>query len=324
MIACGVCYSDLHAVDGDWNPGPTIPLIPGHEVVGRVVSFGTGVDRFDVGDLVGVPWLFTACGQCELCLAGMETICSGAEATGYSQPGGYAEFMVADADFVAALPSTIDPAQVAPVLCAGVTTYRGLKRSGTRPGQWVAIIGIGGLGHLAVQYAPAMGMRVVAVDVSSDKLDLARSLGAEVTIDAVDADPVGAVRTATGGVHGAVVCAVASAAFEQAVGMLRPAGTAVFIGMPGGAGDEIRMSIASMVNQELTVRGSNVGTRFDLQEAVDFAVRGLVTTTIRTDVLDNINDILDEMRAGRIVGRVVLRLEEFAHDGHRVPPNSNG
>jgi propanol-preferring alcohol dehydrogenase len=178
VIACGVCHSDVHAVDGDWDPISAMPLIPGHEVTGRVAALGAGVDGFAIGDLVGVPWMYSACGRCEWCLTGMETICPTAEATGYTKAGGYAEFMVAAADFVARLPETVDPVAIAPILCAGVTTYRGLKRTGGRPGQWIAIIGIGGLGHLAVQYAVAMGMRVVAVDVSTDKLDLALSHGA--------------------------------------------------------------------------------------------------------------------------------------------------
>ncbi len=180
VIACGVCHSDLHAVDGDWDPPPTLPLIPGHEVTGRVVGVGLGVDEFPVGSLVGVPWMYSSCGRCEVCLAGMETICPVTESTGYSKPGGYAEYLVAPAAFVATLPETVDPVAIAPILCAGVTTYRGLKRTGARPGQWVAIVGIGGLGHLAVQYAVAMGLRVVAVDVAADKLELARSQGASV------------------------------------------------------------------------------------------------------------------------------------------------
>ncbi len=308
VIACGVCHSDLHAVDGDWTPPPVLPLIPGHEVTGRVVELGAGVADPVVGALVGVPWMYSSCGRCEWCLAGMETICPTTESTGYTKAGGYAEYLVAPAAFVATLPHTADPVAIAPVLCAGVTTYRGLKRTGARPGQRVAIIGIGGLGHLAVQYAVAMGLRVVAVDVSADKLDLARSLGAELAIDAGTGDPVDLVHRAVGGVHGAVVAAVATSAFEQAVAMLRPAGTAVYLGMPGGPADEMRMSIASLISGELTVRGSNVGTRLDLQEAVDFAVNGLVTATVRRARLPEINDVLAEMRGGGLVGRVVLTM----------------
>ena len=306
VTACGVCHSDVHAIDGDWSPPPTLPLIPGHEIAGHVAAVGDGVTWLVVGDAVGVPWLYSACGTCEYCLAGMETICQVAEATGYSKSGGYAEYVIADAAFVVALPDGVDHIAVAPILCAGVTTYRDLKRSGARAGQWLAVVGIGGLGHLAVQYAVAMGLRVVAVDVGDDKLSLARSLGAEVTVNAAQVDAVAAVHEVVGGAHASIVTAVASVAFEQAVEMLRPGGTAIYIGLPGGEADTIRTSIASLTNFERTVRGSNVGTRVDLAEAVDFAARGAVAATVRAITLDQVGEVLDEMRAGRVVGRVVI------------------
>lgn len=308
VIACGVCHSDLHAIDGDWTPGPVLPLIPGHEVAGVVAKTGPGVTGFAEGDAVGVPWMYSACGTCEFCLAGMETICPKGEATGYTKPGGYAEYMIADAAYVGRLPKGTDPYAIAPILCAGVTTYRGLKRSAARPGQWVAILGIGGLGHIALQYARAMGLRVAAVDVSSEKLELARSLGAEVTVNAAEVDPVAAIHSQIGGAHVSVVTAVAPQAFEQAVRLLRPAGTAVYIGLPGGKSDEIRTSISAVINWELTIRGSNVGTRQDMEEAIAFAARGLVSAHIRTVPLEEINEVLGDMRRGKIVGRVVLRL----------------
>ncbi len=179
VTACGVCHSDLHAVEGDWTPLPNLPLIPGHEVTGHVAAVGAGVTHFREGDRIGVPWMYSACGHCEFCLSGMETICRSAEATGYTKPGGYAEYMIADAAFCGHIPETADLYEIAPILCAGVTTYRGLKRTGARPGQWMTVMGVGGLGHIAVQYAKAMGLRVAAVDVTEDKLDLAKSLGAE-------------------------------------------------------------------------------------------------------------------------------------------------
>ena len=255
-----------------------------------------------------MPWLYSACGQCEFCLAGMETICKAAEATGYTKPGGYAEYMVAPAAFVGRLPEGTNPYAMAPILCAGVTTYRGLKRTGARPGQWVAVVGIGGLGHIAIQYARAMGLRVAAVDVSAEKLELAKKLGAELVVNGAETDPVAVIQDKIGGTHAAVVTAVAARAFEQAVLMLRPGGTVAYIGLPGGKSDEIRASISSIVNLELSVSGSNVGTRQDLNEAVAFAANGLVKATIRTVQLEDINDVLDEMRKGKIVGRVVLKL----------------
>lgn len=312
VAACGVCHSDLHAIEGDWSPLPNLPLTPGHEVAGHVVAVGPGVEGLAMGDAVGVPWMYSSCGSCEFCLAGMETICKSGEATGYSKPGGYAEYMVAPAAFVGRLPTDADFFELAPILCAGVTTYRGLKRTQARPGQWVAILGIGGLGHIAVQYARAMGLRVAAVDVAPDKLALAKSLGAEVLINGAEEDAVAAVQSKIGGAHAAVVTAVASKAFEQAILMLRPAGTVAYIGLPGGKSDEIRTSISAITNWELSIRGSNVGTRADLREALDFATNGLVRATIRKAPLSQINTIFDEMRQGKIVGRVVLDLSNGA------------
>ncbi len=309
VTACGVCHSDLHAVDGDWTPPPTLPLIPGHEVTGRVSAIGDGVTDFKIGDYVGVPWLYSSCGSCEFCLGGMETICKCAESTGYTKPGGYAEYMVAPAAFVGRIPEGIDPYAMAPILCAGVTTYRGLKRTGARPGQWVAIVGIGGLGHIAIQYARAMGLRVAAVDVSEEKLALARSHGAELVFNGAETDPVAAIQEQLGGVHAAIVTAAATKAFEQAVFMLRPGGTVAYIGLPGGKSDEIRTSISAIANWELNIRGSNVGTRQDLNEAVAFAANGLVKATIQTAPLEDINMILDDMRKGKIVGRTVLAID---------------
>lgn len=306
IVACGVCHSDLHAVDGDWTPGPELPLIPGHEVTGHVAALGEGVTDFALGDAVGVPWMWSACGTCEWCLAGMETICPKGKSTGYGVPGGYAEYMLAPAAFVARLPADADLHAIAPILCAGVTTYRGLKRSGARAGQWVAVLGVGGLGHVAVQYAVAMGFQVVAIDVADDKLALAKSLGARITVNGAAEDPVAALKEQIGGVHAAVVTAVATRAFEQAVQILRPGGTAVYIGIPGGKADEVRASIYAIAGGELTIRGSNVGTRQDLNEAVAFALRGQVAAHIERQPLSAANEVLDRMRQGKLVGRVVL------------------
>jgi propanol-preferring alcohol dehydrogenase len=308
VAACGVCHSDLHAIDGDWTPPPALPLIPGHEVAGHVAELGAGVTGFRKGEAVGVPWMWSACGTCRFCLAGMETICKSGEATGYTKPGGYAEYMLAKADFVAKLPKRADLNAIAPILCAGVTTYRGLKRTGAKPGDWVAIIGIGGLGHIAVQYAKAMGMQVAAVDIDPKKLALAKKLGASFLVNAREQDPIAAIQAKLGGVQGAVVTAVATQAFEQAIGMLSPAGTVAYIGLPGGKADQIRASISGIVNWELSVRGSNVGTRLDLDEAVAFALRGEVAAKIETAPLSQAMTVLNRMRRGRIVGRVVLTI----------------
>lgn len=308
VTACGVCHSDVHAVDGDWTPGPVLPLIPGHEVAGHVAGLGAGVTGFKIGDAVGVPWMYSACGTCELCLAGHETICLRGEATGYSKPGGFAEYLVVPAAFVGRLPKRADLHALAPILCAGVTTYRGLKRTEARPGEWVSVIGIGGLGHVAVQYARAMGLRVAAIDIDEGKLRLARRLGAELSVNAAREDAAAVLKRRIGGSHAAVVTAVSPKAFELAVQVLRPQGTCVYIGLPGGAADIIRTSIYVIVAGELTVRGSAVGTRLDLAEAIAFAARGQVAARIERQPLSAVNQVLGRLRRGAVLGRVVLEI----------------
>lgn len=307
--ACGVCHSDVHALDGDWTPGPVLPLTPGHEVTGHVAALGPGVKDLVPGATVGVPWMWSACGRCEWCLAGMETICPSGQATGYSKPGGFAEYLVAPAAFVARLPDDADLAAVAPLLCAGVTTYRGLKRSGARAGQWLAVLGVGGLGHIALQYGKAMGLKVAALDTAPEKLELARALGADLALEAGAADAVKSLKTATGGgVHAALVTATARPAFEQAIALLRPAGTAVFLGLPGGGDDQIRASITAIAGRELTIRGSSIGTRQDLDEAVAFALQAGVAARIERLPLAEAAAALDRLRAGSVSGRLVLEV----------------
>jgi len=301
--ACGVCHTDLHAAEGDWPVKPKPPFIPGHEGVGHVAAIGPGVGHVKEGDRVGIPWLHTACGHCEHCLGGWETLCERQQNTGYSVNGGFAEYALADADYVGRLPDGLGFVEIAPVLCAGVTVYKGLKVTDTRPGNWVVISGIGGLGHMAVQYAKAMGLNVAAVDVDDAKLALARRLGAAVTVNAKTADPVAYLKAEIGGAHGVLVTAVSPKAFEQAIGMVRRGGTVSLNGLPPG---QFPLDIFGMVLNGVTVRGSIVGTRLDLQESLDFAAQGKVRATVSTDRLENINDVFARMRRGAIEGRVVL------------------
>jgi propanol-preferring alcohol dehydrogenase len=301
--ACGVCHTDLHAAEGDWPVKPKPPFIPGHEGVGQVAAVGSGVSHVKEGDRVGVPWLHTACGHCEHCLAGWETLCEQQQNTGYSVNGGFAEYALADADYVGRLPDGVGFVEIAPVLCAGVTVYKGLKVTDTRPGNWVVISGIGGLGHMAVQYARAMGLNVAAVDVDDAKLELARRLGATVTVNAKTTDPVAYIKKEIGGAHGVLVTAVSPKAFEQATAMVRRGGTVSLNGLPPG---QFPLDIFGMVLNGITVRGSIVGTRLDLQESLDFAAQGKVRATVSTDRLENINDVFARMRKGAIEGRVVL------------------
>ncbi len=301
--ASGVCHTDLHAAEGDWPVKPSLPFIPGHEGVGFVAAVGSGVNRIKEGDRVGVPWLYTACGCCEHCLTGWETLCESQQNTGYSVNGSYAEYVLADPNFVGVLPKNIGFVEIAPILCAGVTVYKGLKVTRARPGQWVAISGIGGLGHIAVQYARAMGLHVAAIDVDDSKLELARKLGAELTVNARNQDPATVIQRDIGGAHGVLVTAVSNSAFGQAIGAARRGGTVALVGLPPG---DFPAPIFDVVLKAISITGSIVGTRADLQEAMDFAGEGLVSATCNTDQLDNINLILDQMRAGKIEGRTVL------------------
>ena len=303
IAASGVCHTDLHAADGDWPVKPKPPFIPGHEGVGHVAAVGASVSHVKEGDRVGVPWLYTACGHCRHCLGGWETLCEKQQNTGYSVNGGFAEYVVADPDYVGYLPGNASFVEIAPILCAGVTVYKALKVTDTKPGDWVVVSGIGGLGHVAVQYAKAMGLNVIAVDVDDTKLELARKLGASLGVNARKADPAAFVKKELGGAQGVLVTAVSPKAFEQAMGMVARGGTVSLVGLPPG---DFALSIFNTVLNGITVRGSIVGTRLDLQEALDFAGQGKVKATVATGRLESINDIFSRMRAGDIQGRMVI------------------
>lgn len=305
VAACGVCHTDIHAVDGDWPVKPKLPFIPGHEVIGHVAALGQGVTRFREGDAIGVGWLHDACGACEYCGTGWETLCASQHNTGYGVDGGYAEYMVADAAYAVKVPARLDLVKAAPILCAGVTAYKGIKETDTKPGDWLAISGIGGLGHVAVQYAKAMGLHVVAIDVSEDKLELARRLGADIALNAAAPGLAADVFRRTGGMHGALITAVAAPAFAQCLSLLRPAGTMCMVGLPPGS---FALPIFDVVLKRLTVRGSIVGTRQDLAEALMFAAEGKVGAEVESRRLDEINDVVAELKAGRVRGRIVLKI----------------
>ncbi|MFT8516496.1 MAG: alcohol dehydrogenase AdhP [Acetobacter persici] len=303
MIACGVCHTDLHAAAGDWPKKPSLPFIPGHEGVGTIVKAGSAVSHVREGDVVGVPWLYSACGHCEHCLGGWETLCGKQEDTGYSVNGCFAEYVVADPNYVALLPKGVDPVQVAPVLCAGLTVYKGLKMTDTKAGNWVAISGVGGLGQMAVQYGVAMGLNVVAVDIDDEKLAIARKLGAALTVNARETDPAAFMQKEVGGVHGGLITAVSTKAFSQAMGYVRAGGTLVLNGLPPG---DFPISIFDMVMNGTTIRGSIVGTRLDMIEALSFFADGKVKSVTQTDRLENINSIFERLEEGKVEGRIVI------------------
>ena len=306
IVASGVCHTDLHAAAGDWPVKPKPPFIPGHEGAGIVAAVGPGVVGLKEGDAVGTAWLHDACGRCEFCGTGWETLCEAQHMSGYTVNGSFAEYAIGAADYVARLPKNGDFAALAPILCAGVTTYKGIKETEAHPGEWIAISGIGGLGHIAVQYAKAMGLHVAALDVTEEKLALARQLGAEVTVNSKSPDAAAQVVKATGGgAHGVLVTAVSVPAFAQALKLVRRKGTIALNGLPPG---DFPTPIFDVVLKRITIRGSIVGTRKDLAEAVQFATEGKVKAHIHKAKLEDINTIFSDLGSGKVDGRMVMTL----------------
>ena len=281
-------------------------MTPGHEGAGIVVALGSGVTHLKEGDRVGIAWLHSACGHCGFCLSGWETLCLDQKNSGYSVNGTFAQYALAQADYLGRIPKNLSFVDAAPILCAGVTTYKGLKETNARPGEWVVISGAGGgLGHVAIQYAKAMGLHVAAVDLGPEKAALAQRLGAEIAIDAKTQDPAAEIQKQIGGAQGVLVTAVSTMAFKQAIGMLRRGGTCVLNGLPPG---EFPVSIFDLVLNGYTIRGSIVGTRLDLEEALSFAAEGKVKAIIETQPLDSINDVFQRLKTGKVNGRVVLTI----------------
>lgn len=302
--ACGVCHTDLHAANGDWPVKPTPPFIPGHEAIGIVVALGAGVTIVKEGDRVGVPWLYSACGHCEYCLSAWETVCPEAKFGGYMQNGGFAEYLLGDPNYVAHIPKELSPTEAAPLICAGITTYKGIKETEAKPGEWIAISGCGGLGHLAIQYAKAMGLHVCAVDIDDGKLDHAKRLGADMVVNAKTQDPAAMLKAAIGGgAHGVLITAPSLPAFKQGVQMTRRRGTCALVGLPPG---EFPTPLFDVVANCITIRGSFVGTREDMAECLKFAAEGKVKADIELQPLASINKIFERLETGDVPSRVVL------------------
>jgi propanol-preferring alcohol dehydrogenase len=281
-----------------------VPFIPGHEAIGRVTAIGAGVTAVREGDRVGVPWLYSACGHCEYCLTAWETICAKAEFGGYTKNGGFAEYLLADPNYVAHVPDKLDAQLAAPLICAGITSYKGIKETQARPGEWIVISGAGGLGHLAIQYAKIMGLQVCAVDIDDAKLALARQMGADLVVNALHDGAEEAVKTGTGGgAHGVLITAPSLSAFRQGVAMTRKRGTCVLVGLPPG---EFPVPLFDVVANCITIRGSFVGNREDMAETLAFAAEGRVKADIELQPLSAINDIFNRLAHGQVAGRVVL------------------
>jgi propanol-preferring alcohol dehydrogenase len=301
--ACGLCHTDIHAAHGDWPVKPSPPFIPGHEGVGVVCELGPGVSEVAVGDRVAMPWLGYACGTCDYCVSGWETLCLEQKNMGYSFDGAFGEYAKAYARYVVKVPEGLDTLDAAPLTCAGVTTYKAIKVAGTRSSDVVAVFGVGGLGHLAIQYAAIAGGRVVAVDLIAEKLELARELGAEFTVNAKHENPVEAIQR-LGGAHQAIALAVSPRAFEQAYGSLRRHGTLVFVALP--ADNEVKLPIFETVLSGITIVGSIVGTRADLREVFELHAAGKTKVIRETRPLQEVNEAIADVEAGRVVARIVL------------------
>lgn len=304
MEASGLCHTDIHAAQGDWPVKPTVPFVPGHEGVGIVHAVGAGVTSPRPGERVAVPWLGYACGTCEYCLTGWETLCLKQQNTGYSVDGGFAEYFIAEAAFAVPVPDGIDPVDAAPLTCAGVTTYKAVKVGGVRPGDLVAISGIGGLGHLALQYAKVFGGTVAAIDVTDEKLRLASELGADVVIDARVEDPA-KVLQAHGGANVAIGLAVDDKSFATAYSGLRRGGRLVLVALP--ASGTLQIPVFDTVLNGTSVIGSIVGTRADLATVFALHREGRTRVVSETRPLETVNQSIDEVLHGKARARIVLQ-----------------
>ena len=303
--ACGVCHSDLHVADGDWSQLSAIvkrPLILGHEVAGRVIEKGGDVHDLQIGDRVGVPWVHWTCGECELCLAGNENLCPKQKITGVTVDGGYAELVKAPASHALKIPDGLSSVEAAPLFCAGVTVFRALKQARVTPGQRLAVFGVGGLGHLAVQIGRRLGADVTAIDISDEKLALAKSLGASTVLGAASTSVVKELRS-KGGVHIALVASASRAAYDTAFSCLRPTGTLLVVGLPA---ENICFPPILMAAAEVRIQASAVGTRQDLREVLALAATGKIRCRVGTRPLSEANQALEQLRNGQVSGRIVL------------------
>lgn len=303
METCGICHTDIHAAHGDWPVRPTPPFIPGHEGIGVVDALGDGVDPALDGRRVAIAWLGSACGACEYCVSGWETLCEHQLNSGYSIDGAYAEYAVADARYVVTVPDEVTSLDAAPLTCAGVTTYKAVKVGGVKPTDRVAVFGVGGLGHLAVQYARIAGGFVIGVDIEDSKLRLATSLGADHVVDARIGDPAKAIQD-LGGADVAIALAVSPESFEQAYRSLRRGGRLVCVALP--AGGTFQVPIFDTVLGGKSIIGSIVGTRNDLAEVFQLHAAGRTKVIATGRKLEEVNNCFDEILHGDVPARLVL------------------
>lgn len=303
MQTSGLCHTDIHAAAGDWPVKPNPPFTPGHEGVGTIEKTGPGASLHKVGDRVAIAWLGKACGHCSYCVGGWETLCESQQNSGYSMDGAWTEYAVAFDSHVVTVPDAVSSFDAAPLTCAGVTTFKAVKVSKIEPGETAVVYGIGGLGHLAVQYARVFGGRVIAVDIEDTKLDLARQIGADHVVNARMTDPVEAVRD-LGGADVAISLATSPRAFEQAFGSLRRGGRLVCVALP--ADDKMTVPIFDTVISGKSIIGSIVGTRKDLADVFALHAAGRTKVIAQQRHLDDVNTCIEEVLAGQVPGRLVF------------------
>lgn len=304
MECCGVCHTDLHVKNADF--GDVSGVVLGHEGIGVVTEIGKDVTSLKVGDRASVAWFFEGCGHCEYCTSGRETLCRSVKNAGYTADGGMSQECIVTADYAVKVPDGLPSAEASSITCAGVTTYKALKESLVRPGEWILLAGMGGLGNLALQYAKnVFNMKVIAMDINDGQLELAKKYGADICVNPLKEDVAKLAQEKVGGTHGAVVTAVNKAAFNIAVGAVRAGGRVVAVGLPSESMD---LSIPRLVLDGIQVVGSLVGTREDLAEAFAFGAEGKVKPKCEMRKMEDINDIFEEMARGEIRGRMVIDL----------------
>lgn len=302
--ACGVCHSDSLTVRGQM-PGLKHPRIPGHEVIGTVEALGPDVEGWQTGARVGVGWFPGNCGYCPQCRRGNLFACENIQgATGVSRDGGYATHMLAHVTALARVPAQLDPVESAPLLCAGITTFNALRHCGAAPGDLVAIHGIGGLGHLGVQFAARLGFRVVAVNRGRDKEKLARSLGAHEYLDSSSGDPATALRE-LGGARAILATVTDAAAMQAIVGGLGANGVLMVIGAVGA----LTVDSLELLRKRAAVRGWYSGTSVDSEDTLLFSQRNKVAAMNEVFPLEEAQAAYDRMMSGKARFRVLLKVE---------------
>jgi len=301
--ACGICHSDTLTKDGSW-PGLKYPRLPGHEVAGVIDAVGAGTPRLEEGQRVGVGWSGGYCGHCAHCRRGDFFACVTQEITGITRDGGYGDYLVAAASAVAVLPADLPATDAAPLMCAGITTFNALRHSGARPGDLVAVLGLGGLGHLAVQYAAKMGFRAVGIARGRDKEPLAKELGASAYIDSRGQDPAAALLE-MGGAQVILATATAGEAMSAVQGGLAVNGTMMIV----GAAHSLQVNPLLLLGGRRSIRGWASGTAIDSEDTLAFSARAGVRSMNEVFPLERAAEAYDRMMSGKARFRVVLQIE---------------